>query len=357
MKQIEVGLGERSYPIMIAAGLLADVGVDLKQRSIADRYVIIADQYVADLYSRQLLDSLAAAGISAELLTFPRGEASKNLTVINDLARALARLGVDRKACLIALGGGVTGDITGFLAAIYMRGIKFVQIPTTLLAQVDSSVGGKTGVDIPEGKNLIGSFYQPQSVYIDTTLLDSLPKVELLNGMAEVIKYGIIYDADFFRFLADNRREVLNLEQKVLAEMIATCCRIKAEVVSLDEKEADLRRILNFGHTIGHAVEAASDFRLAHGMAVAIGMVAAADIAAEQQMLRRDEALQIYALIKKYGLPVSVPPDLDRRRIKGYLKTDKKTVGGKVFFVLPTQIGLVEITYDVPEKLIDLVLK
>ncbi len=357
MQQIEVGLKERSYPIMIEAGLLAEVGTDLRKRGIAGRYVIIADQYVADLYSRPLLDSLKAAGINAELLTFPRGEASKNLATINDLARSLARLGVDRKGCLIALGGGVTGDITGFLAAVYMRGIKFVQIPTTLLAQVDSSVGGKTGVDIPEGKNLVGSFYQPQCVYIDSSLLNSLPKEELLNGLAEVIKYGVIYNAEFFKFLGDNRQAVLNLDPDILAEVIATCCRIKAQVVSLDEKEADLRRILNFGHTIGHAVEAASAFKLAHGMAVAIGMVAAANLAAEKNMLSRKEASQIYDLIKNYGLPVSVPADLDRRKIKEYLKTDKKTVGGKVFFVLPSQIGKVEITYDVSEKIIDDVLK
>jgi 3-dehydroquinate synthase len=357
MKQIKVGLGERSYPIMIAAGLLAGVGADLQKRQLAGKYIIIADKYVADLYGRQLLDSLAAAGLSAEVLTFPRGEASKNLVTINDLARSLARLGVDRKACLIALGGGVTGDITGFLAAVYMRGIKFVQIPTTLLAQVDSSVGGKTGVDIPEGKNLIGSFYQPQCVYIDPDLLTSLPKAELLNGLAEVIKYGIIYDADFFDFLRVKRQAVLNLDPAVLAELISKCCLIKAEVVSLDEKEADLRRILNFGHTIGHAVEATSDFKLAHGMAVAIGMVAAADIAAEKQMLTKDEAVQIYNLINNYGLPSAVPADLDRSLIKQYLKTDKKTVGGKVFFVLPTRIGSVDITYDVPEKLIDSVLK
>lgn len=356
MKKINVGLGTRSYPIMIEAGLLAQVGADLLNRHIADRYIIIADQHVADLYGRQLLDSLSSAGLAAEVLTFPQGEASKNLATINDLARDLARLGIDRKGCLIALGGGVTGDITGFLAAVYMRGIKFVQIPTSLLAQVDSSVGGKTGVDIPEGKNLVGCFYQPQCVYIDSKLLNSLPEAELLNGLAEVIKYGIIYDSDFFEFLRAERQAVLNLDLSVLEEVIGKCCRIKAEVVSLDEKEADLRRILNFGHTIGHAVEAASDFNLAHGMAVAVGMVAAAGIAARKYMLSQDEYSRIYELIKNYGLPVDVPGDLDRQQIREYLKTDKKSVGGKVFFVLPTEIGAVDITYDVPEKLIDAVL-
>ena len=357
MEKINVGLDERSYPIMIEAGFLAQIGADLLNRHIADRYIIIADQHVADLYGRQLLDSLSSAGLDAEVLTFPQGESSKNLATINDLARDLARLGIDRKGCLIALGGGVTGDITGFLAAVYMRGIKFVQIPTSLLAQVDSSVGGKTGVDIPEGKNLVGCFYQPQCVYIDSKLLNSLPEAELLNGLAEVIKYGIIYDSDFFEFLRANRQAVLSLDLSVLEEVIGKCCRIKAEVVSLDEKEADLRRILNFGHTIGHAVEAASDFKLAHGMAVAIGMVAAAGIAERKHMLSQNESSQIYELIKSYGLPVDVPGDLDRPQIREYLKTDKKSVGGKVFFVLPTKIGSVDITYDVPEELVDAVLK
>lgn len=356
MREIQVGLDERSYPIMIQAGLLAGIGDDLRQRVLADRYVVIADEYVAELYGEALLSSLAGAGLAAELLTFPRGEASKNLATITDLSRSLARLGLDRKGCLIGLGGGVTGDITGFLAAIYMRGISFVQVPTTLLAQVDSSVGGKTGVDIPEGKNLVGCFYQPRCVYIDSELLTSLPVDELLNGLAEVIKYGVIYDAVFFDFLEQKRQAVLALDLPVIEEVIEKCCRIKADVVSRDEKESDLRRILNFGHTIGHAVEAASDYKLAHGMAVAIGMVAASGIAFRKKIFADNEDKIVLELIRSYGLPITVPPELDRNRIKEYLKTDKKAVAGKPFFVLPERIGSVVITDDVPEELIDEVL-
>lgn len=356
MEEIQVGLGERSYPIIVQAGLLAEIGHDLQQRSIADRYIVIADDHVASLYADALLASLTGAGLSAELVTFPRGEVSKNLAVIADLSSTLARRGLDRQGCLIALGGGVTGDITGFLAAIYMRGIPFVQIPTTLLAQVDSSVGGKTGVDIPEGKNLVGCFYQPRAVYIDSEMLRSLDPAELLNGLAEVIKYSVIYDAKFFDLLQTRRQDILDLDLPVLEEVIKICCRIKADVVSRDERESDLRRILNFGHTIGHAVEAASDFELAHGVAVAIGMVAVADLAVRKELFSAVERDRLYDLIQSYGLPVAVPPELDRQRIKSYLKTDKKSVDGRPFFVLPEKIGSVVITDDVPEELIDKVL-
>ena len=225
------------------------------------------------------------------------------------------------------------------------------------MAQVDSSVGGKTGVDIPEGKNLVGCFYQPRCVYIDSQLLTSLPLDELLNGLAEVIKYGVIYDADFFDFLDRKRQAVLALDLSVIEEVIEKCCRIKADVVSRDEKEADLRRILNFGHTIGHAVEAASNYKLAHGMAVAIGMVAASGIAFRKKIFAANEDKKVVELIRSYGLPVTVPVELDRTRIKEYLKTDKKAVAGKPFFVLPERIGSVVITDDVPEEFIDEVLE
>ena len=350
MKELQVGLGERSYPIIIREGLLGEIGTDLQNRSIAKRYGVIADEYVASLFGDTILDSLAAGGMSAELITFARGEASKNLDTIARLASSLAQRGFDRQDGLLALGGGVTGDITGFLAASYMRGIPFVQVPTTLLAQVDSSVGGKTGVDIPEGKNLVGAFYQPRCVYIDSQVLNVLPESELLNGLAEVIKYGVIYDRTFFEFLENRRQDILALELPVLEEVIATCCAIKADVVEKDERETDLRRILNYGHTIGHAIEAASGYSLAHGSAVAIGMVAAAELAGLKGILAADEKLRIEKLISDFGLPVKIPGELDRQEITNYLKTDKKTVGGRVFFVLPTTIGKVIITDEVDEK-------
>ncbi len=356
MKRVRVGLGERSYPILIDNGLLAGIGPDLKNRAVAKRFVVVADSTVAGIYGEAVLASLRQAGLCPELVTFPAGEASKTLATVADLASRLARLGLDRKDGLIALGGGVTGDITGFLAATYMRGIAFVQIPTSLLAQVDSSVGGKTGVDIPEGKNLIGAFYQPRAVYIDSLCLTSLPAAELLNGIAEVIKYGVIHDQEFFSFLERERTAILALELAVMEQVIETCCTIKAEVVAKDEREADLRRILNFGHTIGHAVEADSGYQLAHGSAVAIGMVAASRLAVAKGLFASQDAARLEALITGFGLPTAIPPTADRDRLKGYLLTDKKTVAGRPFFVLPRGIGQVEITADVGEELIDQVL-
>ncbi|MCK5196063.1 MAG: 3-dehydroquinate synthase, partial [Desulfobulbaceae bacterium] len=356
MKQIDVGLGDRAYPIFVKEGLLADIGTDLKERQIGKRYVIIADDRVAELFGDAVIGSLKNAGLDCDLVTFPHGEESKNLATIGELTSRLAQLGVDRKDCLVALGGGVTGDITGFVAAIYMRGIPFVQIPTTLLAQVDSSVGGKTGVDIPEGKNLVGSFYQPRAVYIDSSVLQSLAPKELLNGLAEVIKYGVIYDVDFFYFLDANRERIQALELSIMEEVILRCCAIKAEVVAADEREADLRRILNYGHTLGHAVEAASRFTIAHGVAVAMGMVAVNKIAVAQGMLAAETAEEIMNLISSFGLPTSIPPELDGHQMKEFLKTDKKTVAGKPFFVLPIAIGTVIITDDVDGSIIDVVL-
>jgi 3-dehydroquinate synthase len=354
---LNVGLGDRSYPIFIEDGIMVDIGADLAGRRIAKRYAVIADDKVARLYGSTLMRSLDEAGIAAELLTFPQGEASKNLSVFAELASRLAQRGFDRKDGLIALGGGVTGDLTGFLAASYLRGIPFIQVPTTLLSQVDSSVGGKTGVDIPEGKNLVGAFYQPKAVYIDTAVLTTLPHLELLGGLAEVIKYGVIRDFDFFVFLERHLDKILCLDPGSIQEMILTCCRIKAEVVASDEREADLRRILNFGHTIGHAVEAASDFSIIHGLAVAMGMVAALRLAVACELCRKSDAGRVAALINAYGLPTEIPGDLDRERIKNYLLTDKKTVAGSVFYVLPTAIGSVVITNEVTEAQVDAVLR
>ncbi len=355
-QQVTVGLGERSYPIMIQPGLLPLIGTDIATRKIGNRYGIISDDHVAGLYGEFVLQSLADAGVEAELITFPRGEASKNLQTIATLASELARRGFDRGDALIALGGGVSGDMTGFLASIYMRGIPFIQIPTTLLSQVDSSVGGKTGVDIPEGKNLVGTFYQPRTVYIDPDVLNTLPREEVLGGLAEVIKYGVIWDSKFFNFLEQQREDILALKEEALIPLIARCCEIKAQVVEQDEREGGLRRILNFGHTIGHAVEAASDFSLIHGLAIGIGMRAAADLAVLGGHLSKEEAARIHRLLEEYGLPVTIPPALDRAAIKAFFQTDKKTIGGRVFFVLPETIGRVIITDEVEKTHIDEIL-
>ncbi len=353
MKQLEVGLEGRAYPILIKEGVLSEIGQELKLRQIAKRYIIIADTNVAEIFGGHLVESLRNADIPVDLLTFPHGEASKNLATVGKLSSDLAQLGVDRQDALIALGGGVTGDITGFLAAIYMRGISFIQVPTSLLAQVDSSVGGKTGVDIPEGKNLVGCFYQPKCVFIDSAVLKKLPHSELLNGLAEVVKYGVIYDSDFFNFLVAHQKSILELEPTVIEAVIAHCCTIKAQVVEADELEADLRRILNYGHTMGHAVEAASDFTIAHGVAVSMGMVAVNKISVKKSLLPEDKAQRVSDLLQGFGLPVDIPAELDRPQMKEFLKTDKKSVNGKPFFVLPIQIGKVIISDDVDESLVD----
>jgi len=356
VEEIRVGLGERSYPIRIGTGLLPEIGPDLAARSVASRYVVVSDDHVAGLYGQTVLDSLADAGLQADLLTFARGEGSKNLGTIGRLASRLAGMRVDRTGGLIALGGGVTGDITGFLAAVYMRGIPFVQVPTTLLAQVDSSVGGKTGVDIPEGKNLVGSFHQPRAVYIDLDVLTSLPDVEMLGGLAEVIKYGVIRAPEFFEFLEKNRERILERDPGVLVPLISRCCAIKAEVVEEDEREGGVRRILNFGHTIGHAVEAASDFSLIHGLAVAIGMRAAAELAVLEGLCSRQTADRLSRLLTAYGFATDIPPAMDRQKIRSFLMSDKKAVAGRVFFVLPREIGQVVITDQVRESHLDAVL-
>ncbi len=354
---VTVGLDERSYPIRIGSGLLAGIGADLRQKNIGTKYGVIADDTVAELYGEKCIHSLESSGIPAELITFPHGEKNKNMQTLTTLSRELAERGFDRSDALIALGGGVTGDITGFLASVYMRGIPFVQVPTTLLSQVDSSVGGKTGVDIPEGKNLVGTFYQPKAVYIDIKVLQTLPVDELRGGLAEVIKYGVIHDADFFAFLKEQRNAVFALKQEVLTRLIARCCEIKAWVVERDEREGGLRRILNYGHTIGHAVEAASDFQIIHGKAVAIGMCAAARLAVRSGLLDKKAAEAVRNLIESYDLPVLIPAELDRKAIKRYLLSDKKTVGGRVFYVLPEGVGKVLITDQIAGEDLDAVLQ
>ena len=356
MSRLEVGLGERSYSITIEQNCLQKIGGELGSLHPASRYCIITDDNIAEIYGRRLLQAIESTGLSCDLLTFPHGEEHKNLATVSSLLSHAARKGLDRKSIFIALGGGVSGDIGGFVAATYMRGVPFIQIPTSLLAQVDSSVGGKTGVDIPEGKNLVGAFYQPEAVYIDPDVLNTLPSKEYINGMAEVIKHGIIRDAGYFQMLDQKFDQVMALDPDVLGELIYVSCRIKSAVVAEDEKESNIRRILNFGHTIGHAVEAASDFEIAHGFAVGIGMVAAARISVLKGILGNEKLAAMISMIKRYGLPTEVPEDLDRNRIKSYLLTDKKRIGSKTSFILATDIGEVIITDEVIDEEIDAVI-
>ncbi len=356
MSVLSVGLGQRSYQITIEHGCFERLAGILAADYPASRYCIVADDTVARLYGRRLLQMLREQGLAGDLLSFVHGEANKNLTTVAALASGAARLGLDRKSMILALGGGVSGDIAGFLASCYMRGIPFIQIPTTLLAQVDSSVGGKTGVDIPEGKNLFGAFYQPLAVYIDPLVLGSLPQVQYLNGMAEVIKHGIIRDENYFNFLRDEFKAIMALEPATLTQLIYVSCRIKAEVVAADEQESSVRRILNFGHTIGHSVEAASSFSILHGFAVSIGMVAAARIALMRSLLEQEQLDAMLSLLRQYQLPAEIPSELDRSLIKSYLLTDKKRISGKTSYVLPKRVGEVVITDQVSREEIEAVL-
>ena len=355
MAQITVGLGERSYPIRIEAGCLDTIGSQIASMAIGNRYAIIADNYVAELYGKRLQESLEKSGVSYELFTFPRGEMSKTLATMGSLASQMATARFDRKDAIIALGGGVTGDIAGYLASSYMRGIPFVQIPTTLLAQVDSSVGGKTGVDLPEGKNLMGAFYQPQAVFIDPEVLATLESDELLGGLAEVIKYGVIWDEAFFEFLKANREKILALDPIFIEETISICCRAKAEVVALDEREGNLRKILNYGHTIGHAIEAESHFSLIHGLAVAIGMKLVADLGVKEGVLAQRDAIRIEEILVEYGMPITIPQEYNKENILSYLEVDKKVEAGKIVFVLPDRIGHTIVTSDVARENIEAV--
>ena len=356
MSVLALGLGERSYQITIKKGCLEKIGEILAEKFPASRYCIVSDDTVTELYGRELLERIRAQGLQCDLLSFGHGEANKNLQTVGMLASSAAQLGLDRKSMFIALGGGVTGDITGFLASSYMRGIPCLQIPTTLLAQVDSSVGGKTGVDIPEGKNLFGSFSQPAGVYIDPDVLSSLPEEQYLNGLAEVIKHGIIRDRTYFDFLRDDYQDIMALEPDTLRDLIHVSCKIKAEVVAEDEQESNIRQILNFGHTIGHAVEAASSFAILHGFAVSIGMVAAARLAVMNSLLAKEELELIVSILEQYRLPTEIPIDLDRDSIRSYLLTDKKRISGITSYVLPTSVGKVVISKNITQEQINAVL-
>ena len=348
MKRITVST-ERPYEILIAGGLLTEVPKDLKTLSLGHRYALISDSQVAEYLGEDLKELLLAEGLETELFTFPAGEASKNMDTVVDLARKMVRAGFDRKCAVIALGGGVTGDLAGFLASIYLRGVPYVQIPTSLLAQVDSSVGGKTGVDLPEGKNLLGTFYQPARVYIDYGTLTTLPFEHLKNGLAEVVKYGCIASPALFSFLETHSERLLRYDAEALEHIIYESCRIKAEVVSRDEKEGGLRRILNFGHTIGHAIEAATNYQLLHGFCVAIGMVAATRLSEMLGVAEEPLTPRLKALLERLDLPTSLPKKLNPETIFGFLRSDKKVWKGRLTFVLLKKFGE-PIFYEEPPK-------
>jgi 3-dehydroquinate synthase len=358
MRKVRVPLGDRSYSILIGSQLLDRLGGECRKLGLGRKCAIITDDTVAPLFARQAADSLTRAGFDGAVISFKAGETSKNLRTFNDCLDQLAGQKLERKSFVIALGGGVVGDLAGYVAASYLRGIDFIQVPTTLLAQVDSSVGGKTGVNLKAGKNLVGAFYQPRLVLCDLDTLASLPDRELRAGLAEVIKYGIIFDAKFFNWLEKNLPALLQRKAKALTHAIARSCEIKAEVVSRDEKEGGLRAILNFGHTIGHALEAASSYhKYLHGEAIAIGQIAAARLSQSLAGLPPAEVERIRRLFEQAGLPVSIKlTPLQRERLFDALKLDKKVRDGRIQFVLAEQIGRVRRGVNVPHKAIHEVL-
>lgn len=348
MRTLQLALEERSYPIHIGQGLLARPEL-LRPVLGQGRVAIISNTTVGPLYVESLKAALKQLRIDPVLVILPDGEQYKTLSIIDEIVGQLLEHGCDRNTTLVALGGGVVGDITGFAAAVYQRGVPFIQIPTTLLAQVDSSVGGKTGVNHVLGKNMIGAFYQPRAVLIDTDTLNTLPEREYLSGLAEVIKYGLIIDQGFFNYLKDHLDALVARDPAILAHAIEQSCADKARVVAKDERESGLRAILNFGHTFGHAIEAATGYgTFLHGEAVAIGMAMAADLSRRMDLLRESEQAAIYKLIRRAGLPTAAPslPVADYFR---FMRNDKKGQDGQVRFVLLTAIGQSIITGDIPE--------
>lgn len=341
---VRVGLAANSYSIEIGAGNLSLVGERLEVIAFPRRVAIVTNAIVADLYLDVVRKSLSRAGFKVETILLPDGEEHKNHATLMSIYDALIRAGFDRHSGLLALGGGVIGDMVGFAAATFLRGVPFVQVPTTLLAQVDSSVGGKTGVNHPLGKNLIGAFCQPRHVHIDVATLATLPEREYAAGMAEVVKYGVIRDREFFHWL-ENCREILGKRQSsALITAVKTACQIKANVVEIDEREDSLRAILNFGHTFGHAVENLSGYGVyRHGEAVAIGMVVAASLSHVLGLCSADDVTRIRSLLRAFDLPV-VPPPLALEDYLAAMGRDKKVKDGAVRFVLNCAIGDCQIT-------------
>ncbi|MBF0147484.1 MAG: 3-dehydroquinate synthase [Magnetococcales bacterium] len=349
---LSLDLGPRSYPIDFGPGLIDTIGQRMKALNLRGQTAVVTNDTVAPLFLDRVRTALEGAGYSVLPILLPDGEVHKNFATLQQIFDALLTHRMERSTILIALGGGVIGDMTGFAASAFLRGVTFVQIPTTLLAQVDSSVGGKTGINHPLGKNMIGAFYQPRLVTCDLETLSTLPKREFLAGMAEVIKYGLIRDADFFRFLSEHLDAILDLKTGPLQKVVQTCCAIKAEVVSADEHERGQRALLNFGHTFGHAIESLTGYdQLLHGEAVAMGMVMAADLSRRMGWLGEEQWRATVSLLRRTGLPLTVP-ELEVAAFKDAFSRDKKVRDGRPRFVLLREIGHATVTSDIPEPLL-----
>lgn len=352
METLRVELGERSYEIAIGTGCLGGVGEAVSKLSgVSPRLALISNPTVHGLYGRAVEESLNSAGFEAATIIVPDGEEYKGLMWVEKIYGELLKHRLDRHSVVVALGGGVIGDMAGFAASTYMRGIRFVQVPTTLLAQVDSSVGGKTGVNHPLGKNMIGAFWQPSLVWMDMEVLRTLPERQLLAGLSEVIKYGVIWDRDFFDFLREACQNILSLDAQAIARVVQRSCHIKAEVVSQDEREGGLRAILNFGHTVGHAIETLTGYtKYLHGEGVSVGMYLEALLSERLGIMKQGGADEVRALIDAYGLPSLLPVGLKTDDMLDAMAVDKKTVGGQLRFVLPEEPGKVRVSEPVSEE-------
>ena len=350
-KTLRVELGDNSYPLVVGTGLLNSVGELLMPHTKSNKVLIVSDAFVKTRYMPVVLKSLKDAGLDVSTIEVPVGEESKSLVQFSRIQDSLVEHRLDRGSMLIALGGGVIGDLAGFAAAVYMRGIPYVQIPTTLQAQVDASVGGKTAINHPKGKNLIGAFHQPKLVVIDVDTLKTLPQRDIRAGLIEVIKMGVIRDEPLFERVEENLEAILNLDDPTLIEIISQACVNKAEIVAKDEKESGLRMVLNYGHTFGHALEAMTHYnRYRHGEAVSIGMHCAAQLATNLRMFSETDFQRQRALLKRAKLPIAFPTDLTPEALCDAMYLDKKTLGGKLRLILPTRIGEVVIQNDVDDR-------
>ena len=339
MEKIKVDLAERSYIVYIGFDILREAGTLIDSKLVC----VLSKPGVANLYYKPLMSGIETAGKKTCKILVPEGERSKDISQVMEIYDSLIGAGAQRSTPIIALGGGVVGDIGGFVAATYMRGIPYIQVPTTLLAQVDSSVGGKTGVNHPKGKNLIGVFYQPKFVLIDINTLTSLPEVEFLSGISEVIKYGVISKTRLFDYLEQNREKIIARDRDSLKHIVTESIKIKADIVSRDERESGLRSILNFGHTLGHAIENLSGYgSLRHGEAVAKGMAAATLISERIGMMTEDDGLRIRELLASYGFDLTLPP-FSRRQYIDSINNDKKAQDSQINFVLTEGIGYVSL--------------
>ena len=353
MQTLNVNLDERSYAIHVGNGILARAGEFLAQAGLGGKVAVITNTTVAQLYLDPVYDALKSSGFEVTPVLIPDGEEHKNLNTLATIYDRLIGERFERKSCILALGGGVVGDIAGFAAATYLRGVPYVQVPTTLLAQVDSSVGGKTAVDHRDGKNLIGAFYQPKLVLIDVEVLPTLPRRELVAGLAEVIKYGIIDDPALFRLLEQNIDKLIALDHDLLIRVIGTSCAIKAKVVEQDEREDDYRAVLNFGHTLGHALEAATRYtQFLHGEAVGVGMAKAAAISSRLGFCDPKTLERVRNLIVQAGLPVEIPSGVSRQDLIQGMEVDKKSAAGKVKFVMCAGIGTTRFHSLAPQEII-----